>query len=139
VIDCPVYRAERDCWPLCAAFTEVIADPQAWVTHVTTTEPFLQLRRMAQLPADHVTVTHGARQQTHCSLARVEQQHIDLRHGCAATQGLLLHEVTHLCCPVDEHHGHAYAAAYVRLCRHWLGERAATLLLQALRNRRAFP
>lgn len=94
--DCPVYRAERDCWPLCAAFTEVIADPQAWVTHVTSSEPFLQLRRNARLPDTYVTVTHGARQQTSCSYAHPELQHIDIAHGAAPTQGLLLHEVTHL-------------------------------------------
>lgn len=138
-MDCPVYRGENAAWAQCAAFTETIADPQAWVEHVTTSEPFLTLRRQAGMPEEYVTVTYGAPQQTGCSLARLKEQHIDLQRGHRPTQGLLLHEVAHLCSPLDAHHDWRYAANYITLCRHWLGQRAGEILAIELRRARALP
>lgn len=139
VTDCPVYRAERRAWRLHPAFTALIRDPQAFVAWVTEREPFVSLRRAAGLSESVVTVCEGERQQTGCALAHVREQHIDLPHGAGVpAQGLLLHEVAHLCSPVDAHHDHRYVANYLHLVRHWLGTEAAEVLLRCLRLEGAF-
>lgn len=139
MIDCPVYRAEHISWGRCPAFRSVVPAPAAFVEYVTTREPFLSLRRAAKLPEQPVTVTSGAPQRTCVSVAHLKEQHIDLARGVAPTQGLLLHEIAHLCSPMNAHHDHRYVANYLRLVHEWLGQHCAEDLLAAMRDTKAFP
>jgi len=138
-VDCPVYRAEHTAWVRVACFREAVPDAQAFVEWVTTRDPFPILRLKAGLPDSYVTLTHGLHQQTTYSLARIKEQHIDLQHGCVPTQGLLLHEIAHLCTAEGAAHDHRYVANYLQLVRQWLGQFAVEELLRALRAERAFP
>ena len=138
-VTCPCYRAENRAWAASAVFREVVADPQAFVTYVTEREPFVSLRRKAKLPEVFVTVSAGGHDKRSPSCAHLEEQHIDISRGAQPTQGLLLHEIAHLCSPNDAHHDHRYCANYLTLVRTWLGSLAAEILLLELRRERAFP
>jgi len=135
--DCPLYRAEHIAWAQATVFAEIVEQPQLWVDYVTQHEVFRGLRAVAKLPDEHVSVSRGAPQQTGCALARVQEQHIDLPPG-PVSQGLLMHEVAHLCSPKGAAHDHRYCANYLVLVRHFFGELAATDLLAAMRQTGAF-
>jgi len=131
--DCPLYRAENIAWPQCHVFGELVPNPQLWVDHVTHDYTFSSLRARCKLPNIYITVTRGAPQMTSCALARVAEGHIDLPPG-PVSQGLLLHEVAHLCAPAGAHHDRRYCATYLTLVRQWFGELAAVALRRAMRD-----
>lgn len=149
MIDCPLYRAEHIAWAKNPAFMGVVENAQAFVDFVCndewdvhtvgsgTSSLFRGLRRVSGLPQAYITVTRGARQQTSCSLARVFEGHIDLGPG-PVCNGLLLHEIAHLCTPTNEAHSRLYCSRYLQLVRHFLGELAAVDLKHAMERTGAF-
>jgi hypothetical protein len=143
-MSCPVYRAEDRAWARSPVFNVAIDDPQAFVDWVAVREPFTTLREKAGLSAGllgdvQVTITAGPPRQRTLATAYTQLVHIDLHPRGTATQGLLLHELAHLCSPIGAHHDHRFAAAYLALVAHWLGAFAAEELLRQFRAEKAFP
>ena len=131
---CPCYKAEHKAYARCPVLGQLVEDPQAFVDFVTMHELFQQLRAAANQPEEPVTVTLGCRGRGY---AVTKHQHIELTPG-QVTQGVLLHELAHLCSPEGSYHDHRFCANYIKLVRHWLGALAAEELLRALREEGAF-
>lgn len=141
--DCPVYRAERAAARKHPAFDAVVPAPQAFVDFVCHgADPlFRQLRKRAgtldntvagTFAMAHVTVA-TAPLSSNLGLANIREQHIDLAPGLP-TQHTLIHEIAHLCSPVDAAHDVRFAANLLALVKRWLGERPAVVLLEELRK-----
>ncbi len=137
-VTCPLYDAEAIAWPRHAVFSQLVSQPQKWLDHITQTcDIFWGERAKANLPEDYVTITWDPKKPGG-AYAEPELQSVVLARNMVPSQGLLIHELTHLCVPADAYHDRRYCAVYLRLTRAWLGELAATELLNAMRKTGAF-